>query len=106
MAKYLWEGSYTAEGAKGLVKDGGSSRKQAMTELVKKMGGTVEAFYFAFGQADFFVIVDLPDAASAAALSLAVGQAGAVQMKTHVLLTAEELDQASKKSVGYRAPGR
>jgi uncharacterized protein with GYD domain len=77
-----------------------------MTELVKKMGGTVEAFYFAFGQADFFVIVDLPDAASAAALSLAVAQAGAVAMKTHVLLTPEELDQASKKAVGYRAPGR
>ena len=106
MAKYLWEGSYTAEGAKGLVKEGGSSRKQAMTELVKKMGGTVEAFYFAFGAADFFVIVDLPDAASAAALSLAVGQSGAIQMRTHVLITPEELDQASKKSVGYRAPGR
>ena len=106
MAKYLWEGSYTAEGTKGLVKEGGSSRRQAMTEMVKKLGGTIEAFYFAFGGADFFVIVDLPDSASAAAVSLAVNQAGAVQMKTHILLTPEEMDQAAKKSVGYRAPGR
>lgn len=106
MAKYLWEGSYTVDGAKGLVKEGGSSRKQVVTELVKKMGGSVEAFYFAFGAADFFVIVDLPDAASAAALSLAVSQSGAIQMRTHVLITPEEMDQASKKSVAYRAPGR
>ena len=106
MAKYLWEGSYSAEGAKGLAKEGGSSRKETMTKLVKKLGGKIEAFYFAFGQADFFVIVDLPDSASAAALSLAVAQAGAVRMKTHVLLTPDELDEASKKSVGYRAPGQ
>jgi uncharacterized protein with GYD domain len=106
MAKYLWEGSYTVEGVKGLVKEGGTSRRQAMTELVQKMGGKVEAFYFAFGQADFFVIVDLPDASSAAAVSLAVAQAGSVEMKTHVLLTPEEMDQACKKPVGYHAPGR
>ena len=106
MAKYLWEGSYTAEGAKGLLKEGGTSRKETMTELVKKLGGTIEAFYFAFGATDFFVIVDLPDAASAAAISLAVSQAGAVQMRTHVLVTPQEMDQASKKAVSYRAPGR
>jgi uncharacterized protein with GYD domain len=106
MAKYLWEGSYTTQGTQGLLKEGGSRRKQTMTELVKKMGGTIEAFYFAFGGTDFFVIVDLPDSASAAALSLGINQAGAVQMRTHVLLTPEEIDQASKKSVSYRAPGQ
>lgn len=105
MAKYLWEGSYTTEGAKGLVKEGGSKRKEAMSRLVKKLGGKIEAFYFAFGDADFFVVVDLPDPATAAAISLAVGQAGAVRMKTHVLMTPEELDQAAEKTVGYRAPG-
>lgn len=105
MAKYLWEGSYTVQGTHGLLKEGGSSRKQTMTELVRKMGGTIESFYFAFGGTDFFVVVDLPDSASAAALSLAVNQAGAVQMRTHVLLTPEEIDQAAKKTVAYRAPG-
>jgi uncharacterized protein with GYD domain len=106
MAKYLWEGSYTVQGTQGLFKEGGSRRKQTMTELVRKMGGTIESFYFAFGGTDFFVVVDLPDSATAAALSLAVNQAGAVQMRTHVLLTPEEIDQASKKSVAYRAPGQ
>lgn len=106
MAKYLWEGSYTPEGTKGLIKEGGTSRKQMMTDLVKKLGGTIEAFYFAFGTTDFFVIVDLPDSASSIALSLAVNKAGGVQMRTHVLVTPEEIDQAAKKFVSYRAPGQ
>jgi uncharacterized protein with GYD domain len=106
MPKYLLEASYTAEGAKGLAKDGGSGRRKAVTEMVKAMNGTVEAFYFAFGATDVFVIADVPDSVTAAALSLAVNQSGVVQLRTHVLMTPEEMDQAAKKSVSYRAPGR
>jgi uncharacterized protein with GYD domain len=106
MSKYLLEASYTAEGTKGLIKEGGSIRQKKVEEMVKEMHGKLEAFYYAFGTSDVFLIVDLPDAVTAAALSLAVNQSGVVHLKTHVLMTPEEMDQASKKSVNYRAPGK
>ena len=105
MPKYLFHASYTAEGTKGLLKEGGSSRKAHIEQLVKGLGGTLEALYFAFGDTDAYVIVDLPDAASAAAASLSVGAAGSVQLRTTVLMTPEEIDQATKKTVNYRPPG-
>jgi len=105
MAKYLIHGSYTADGAKGLLKDGGSKRRSVIKSLVEKVGGRLESFYFAFGQADFYVILDLPDAATAAAMSLVVGSSGAASAQTTVLLTPEEIDAATKKSVDYRPPG-
>ena len=106
MPKYLMEASYTAEGAKGLAKEGGSSRRKTVEDMVKGMQGRLEAFYYAFGGSDVYLIADLPDAATAAALSLAVNQSGAVQLKTIVLMTAEEMDQAAKKTVAYRPPGK
>lgn len=106
MPKYLIEASYTAEGTKGLMKEGGSSRRKAVEEMSKGLGGKVEAFYYAFGSTDAYVIADLPDAATAAALSLAVNASGMVNLRTHVLMTPEEVDQAAKKSVSYRAPGK
>lgn len=105
MAKYLLEAKYTAEGAKGLMKEGGSSRRKAVEGMIKEAGGKVEAFYYAFGPNDAYVIVDLPDAVTAVALSLAVNRSGAVELKTHPLVTPEEIDKASKMSVGYRPPG-
>jgi uncharacterized protein with GYD domain len=106
MPKYLLEVSYTTEGTKGLIKEGGSSRRKKVEETVKKLNGKLEAFYYAFGTADVFLIVDVPDAVTAAALSMKVNQSGAVHLKTHVLMTPEEIDEASKKSVSYRAPGK
>jgi uncharacterized protein with GYD domain len=105
MPKYLIQGSYTTEGAKGLLKDGGSKRRAAVEEMAKSFGGKVEAFYYAFGDSDVFVIIDGPDNVTAAAASLAVNAAGAVRLKTTALLTAEEMDQAAKKGVKYRPPG-
>lgn len=106
MPKYLVQASYTTEGTKGLLKDGGTKRRAAVEELMKGLGGKVEAFYFAFGDADAFVIVDGPDNATAAAVSMAVNASGAATVKTTPLLTPEEMDQATKKTVHYRAPGR
>lgn len=106
MAKYLIKASYTAEGAKGLLKDGGTKRRTAAEQVVKAGGGKLDAFYFAFGDVDAYVIVDAPDNASVSAVSLAINASGAVRTETVVLLTPEELDQASKKTVSYRAPGQ
>lgn len=106
MAKYLITATYTADGAKGLVKDGGTKRRQAAEAAVKSVGGQMEAFYFAFGENDAVLIVDAPDNASVASASLAINSSGLVQTKTVVLLTPEEIDQATKKSATYQPPGR
>ena len=106
MAKYLIAASYTSEGAKGLLKDGGTKRRQAADQAITSAGGKLEAFYFAFGESDAFVIIDAPDHATVAAASLAINASGAVHTKTVVLLTPEEIDQATKKGVKYRAPGQ
>ena len=105
MPKFMIEGSYTSDGIKGLVKDGGSGRRNAVEQTLKSMGGKLDAFYFVFGDTDAFVIADLPDNASAAAISLATSAAGLVRTRTTVLLTPEEMDAATKKSVQYRPPG-
>ena len=105
MAKYLITASYTAEGAKGVLKEGGTKRRQAAEQAIKSAGGKLEGFYFAFGDSDAFVIIDAPDHASVAATSLAINASGAVRTKTTVLLTPEEIDQATKKGTTYRAPG-
>jgi|SRR3990172_1261752 len=106
MPKYLYQACYTAEGTKGLLKEGGSKRRLVIEAMAKAAGGKIEAFYYAFGDSDVVVILDAPDHASAAAVSLAVNASGAVNLKTTVLLTPEDIDQATKKTVKYRAPGK
>ena len=106
MPKYLVSASYTAEGAKGLLKDGGTKRRQAIEAAIKAVGGRVEAFYFAFGEHDVYVIFDAPDNASVAAIAISVGAAGGAVSRTTVLLTPEELDQATKKKPNYTPPGQ
>ena len=106
MAKYLIMASYTAEGAKGLLKDGGTKRRQAADQAIKSAGGKLEAFYFAFGDTDAIVIIDAPDHATVASASMAINASGAVRTKTVVLLTPEEIDQATKKGTTYSPPGR
>jgi len=105
MSTYLIQGTYTIEGAKGLLKQGGTSRRAQIEEMLKGLGGTLEAFYWAFGETDFFIIADLPDKATAAAIGLTVSGAGAVHTRTTVLLTAEDIDQARNKTIDYRVPG-
>lgn len=106
MAKFMIKASYTVEGAKGLQKDGGSGRKAAVEKMVSSLGGSVESFYFAFGADDVFVIADIPDAVTAAAISFTVNASGAVNASTIPLLTVQDVDAACKKSVSYRAPGK
>jgi uncharacterized protein with GYD domain len=105
MPKYLIEASYTLDGVKGLRSAGGSSRRDAIEALAESVGGSLEALYFAFGDSDVYVIVDLPDNESATAVALTVNSTGAVTLKTVVLLTPEEVDAAAQRSVDYRPPG-
>jgi uncharacterized protein with GYD domain len=107
MAKYLIKASYSPDGAKGLLKEGGSSRAEAAGKLVEGMGGELECFYFAFGDHDAFIIADIPNEVSAAAIGLAVNASGLVATSTTALLTAEQVDAACDKAatLAYRAPG-
>jgi uncharacterized protein with GYD domain len=106
MPKYLIQASYTLEGVKGVQSQGGSSRRDAVAHAVDGVGGSLESFYFAFGDSDAYVVVDLPDNEAAAAVALTVNAAGGATTTTTLLLTPEEIDSAAKRSVDYRAPGR
>ena len=106
MSKYLFQVNYVGEGVKGLLKEGGSSRRAATEKMVQSMGGKIEAYYFCFGEHDCYVIADFPDNATAAAVALTVSASGAVAAKTIVLMTPEELDSAVKMSPSYRPPGQ
>lgn len=105
MPKFLIQAMYTPEGAKGLLKDGASDRRAAVEQVVTDLGGKVEAMYFAFGEDDAMLIVDFPDTVSMAAVSLAVKASGAVRTRATPLLTLDELDEATRRQVTFRAPG-
>ena len=106
MPKYLVQANYVGEGVKGLLKEGGSSRRAAVEKLIKSGGGKLETFYYAFGETDLYVIADMPDNASMAAVALMVAASGVINLKTIVLMTPEELDNAAKKTPIYRPPGK
>jgi uncharacterized protein with GYD domain len=105
MAKFLVRASYTADGAKGVQSAGGTSRRDAIAKMAEGLGGSLESFYFAFGDTDAFVVLDLPDNRTAAAASIAVNTTGAATSDVVVLLTPEDIDEAAKLSVDYRPPG-
>jgi uncharacterized protein with GYD domain len=105
MAKYLVEASYTREGVAGVQAKGGTSRRDAIEAMATGLGGSLESFYFGFGENDAYVVIDLPDNQAAAAVALAVNAAGGATTRTTVLLTPEEIDEAAQRSVDYRPPG-
>ena len=106
MPKFLIQLSYTPEGAKGLLKDGGSGRRKAASDVLAQFNGTIEAFYFAFGADDAVIIVDVPDHETMAAIALTVSATGTIRTRSTVLLTPEQIDEATKKHVTFRAPGQ
>jgi len=106
MAKFMIRARYSAEGLRGLQKDGGTGRQQAISNALNAMGGKLDGLYFALGEDDILVICDMPDTISVAAIGIAVGASGLVHTTTIPLLTVEEVDKAVRKSVDYRAPGR
>jgi len=105
MPKYLLKVRYTTAGVRGVAAEGAASRRDAARYAVESAGGTLEAMYFAFGDADVYVIADLPDNASAAALALAGNASEGLTLQTVVLMTPEEFDAAREKEVSFRPPG-
>ncbi len=105
MPKYLFQANYTAQGLQGLLKEGGSSRRRVFEDMAREQGGTLESFYYAFGGSDLYLTFDLPDTATAAAISINIGAGGALGINTVQLISPEEVDQACGKTVNYRPPG-
>ncbi len=107
MPKYLIQASYTANGLKGLLRDGGTRRRAAVQQLMESVGGKLETLYFGFGSEDVHMIIDAPDNIAVAAATLTAGAAGAAtNVRTSVLLTPEDIDQAAEKTVRYEPPGQ
>ncbi len=106
MTKYLAKASYTQSGVQGLLKDGGSKRRAVVESLAASLGGKLETLYYAFGEADLYCIVDMPDRVNAAAMSLMITAAGGANVSLTVLLTPEEIDEVVKKAGAYSAPGQ
>ena len=105
MPRFLLQANYTPEGLRGVAEKGGTARREAIRHLFESSGGRLEAFYFAFGDADSYVIGELPDNETATAIALTVNRSGSATVRTVVLLTPEEVDAAAKVSVDYRPPG-
>lgn len=105
MAKYLIIGSYTAQGAAGVLKEGGTGRWAAAKQAVESVGGKLDTLYWGFGSDDFYATVDLPSHASATAASLKISSSGSSRVRTIPLMTTEDIDAAAKMSPSFRAPG-
>lgn len=106
MTKYLFEANYVGEGIKGLMREGGTKRRGALADALKSVGGSLESFYYAFGETDVLGIFEVPEPADAAALSLMINSTGSVNVRLKPLMTPEDLDLAAKKTPNYRAPGQ
>jgi len=105
MPKFLWKARYTPEGVKGVASEGGTGRVDAVRTACESVGGTLECFYFGFGDADAYVIADLPDNEAATAVALTVNASGRAAVETVALVTAEEVDSAAKREVNFRPAG-
>ena len=106
MTKYLFEGNYVGEGIKGLMREGGTKRRDAVVEALKSVGGSLESMYYALGDIDVLGIFDIPSDADATALALMINSTGSVKVRLRPLMTVEDLDEAAKKTPAYRAPGQ
>ncbi len=105
MAKYMFRTSYTQSGLKGLLAEGGTGREAALRKTIEGAGGSLEGFYYAFGECDLYLIAELPDETAATALSLNIAAAGALTVSVTVLITPETVDEAVRQSIPYRLPG-
>ncbi len=106
MTKYLFEANYVGDGIKGLMREGGTKRREALVDALNSVGGSLECFYYAFGETDVLGVFEVPEQADAAALSLMINSSGSVNVHLKPLMTPEDIDQAAKKTPAYRPPGQ
>jgi uncharacterized protein with GYD domain len=110
MTKYAFFFSYTSDSWARMMSVPGD-RTAAVREVLSSLGGSLECIYWMFGSHDGIAIADLPDAVSAAAVSIAVASTGTItNNQTRVLLTQEQLgralEQASTAAQAFQPPGQ
>lgn len=106
MTKYLFQANYVGQGIAGLMQEGGSQRREALARAVESLGGSLESIYYAFGETNVLGVLDIPDQASALALSFMMNSTGTVDGHLTPLMTPEDVDAAVGKIPAYRAPGQ
>ncbi|MFY9914931.1 MAG: GYD domain-containing protein [Nocardioidaceae bacterium] len=104
MPRYLFKATYTIEGAKGLLAEGGKARRDVIARAAESVGGRMETFDFAFGEHDVYLICEVPDHAAAAKVALTVKAAGGATVETVVLISPEEI-ASTADDVAYTPPG-
>jgi uncharacterized protein with GYD domain len=105
MPKFLFRVSLNAEGVAGVLAEGGTARREVVKDAIESVGGTLEAFYFAFGADDVVAIVDVPDQETAAGLAMQFSSSDRMAVTTTVLLTPEQVDRARETKSSWRPPG-
>ena len=104
MPYFLTQASYTSEAWSALMRNP-HDRLEALRPVVEKLGGRIVNGFFAYGEYDVVLILEMPDEASAAALAIAAAGGGALRCtKTTQLITAAEGVEILKKaaSCGYK----
>lgn len=105
MPYFLEQVAYTSEGWGALVKNP-QNRIEVVRPAIEKLGGKIESAWFAFGEYDIVLILQMPDNVNAAAIAIAFAAGGACKsVKTTPLITIAEGVEAMKKAAtaGYRA---
>ena len=87
MSKFMYSGSYTSDGVKGLLKEGGTARRDETTRIVESLGGKLEAYYWCYGSTDFLAIMDFPDHTTVTGMALNIAASGKFQGNITPLIT-------------------
>ena len=106
MAHYLVQAAYTPEAWSTLVNTP-QDRSEPVRQMVEDAGGSLESFYLTFGDFDVVAIIELPDDATAAAVSIATSAAGAIRaIKTTPLISTDDAVHAltRAKTIAYQPP--
>ena len=107
MAKYLALFGFTSETITRFVANP-SDRSAVVRGFVESVGGSLECYYWMFGQYDGMAIVEMPDSHTRAAATLAIIGSGAfTHFETHELLAADDLPAIAERArlVTYQPPG-
>ncbi|MEU4717299.1 GYD domain-containing protein [Micromonospora purpureochromogenes] len=106
MAWFLLKSTYTVDGLKGLVKDGGTKRAEVVRKMIEDAGGRMESMHFAFAEDDTYVLCELPDQKTVTGLAVAIGATGSLSVRITPVLTPAEVDEVTRMKTTYTPPGQ
>ena len=102
--RYLVRAVLTAEGLKNLQKQPPTALKAGVAKFVESVGGKLEFWFFDYGAATAYSVIDYPDEIAAATAQLSTNAAGFARVTIRPLLSAEEMDKAVAKMPPVRVP--